>query len=337
MPRTHRAFFAPALALLALLALMVAPAGAQVSITANITGTAPSDQANPAIQNALNFLASDFTSATPFSMTANISWDSTLSGTGTAGTSAAGSGDFQNHNGVLYVNPLDRFVFGAASQVNTSAPGYADFSIALDPGTKWDYTLGQPADFSAYSLADVIYHESLHSMGFTAFNSSDGSYQFGAPTVFTTKMFDATTNQAFSADTQVQRQAAIVNGEAPNTPGALLFTGATAQAVLNGNPVRLYAPAVYSDGSSDGSHISPLQQGAGLLYPSLGNGSYLTPTNLELAMMDDIGWNAPISLGDLTPPTPSVPEPSSLATLCVGLAVLVLLRRARLSREPGAF
>ena len=311
-----------------LLGLSVAlgrPAAAQVDISANITGTAPSASANQDVTNALNFLATDFApeaGSTNFHMTASIQWkDLGYASSGyTLGSSFAGSSYFQTHNNTLYINPLDRYLYGAASAVNTG-PGYADFSIELNSNSQvpWDYTLAKPSNFNNISLASVLYHESLHSMGFAAFNSANGNYDFGAPTLWTTHLFDATTNQAFTADTLAQREAVMVSGD----NSKLLFTGTDAQAANGGNRVSMYAPTSFQPGSSNGSHIAFNQNGAGLLYPSISNSVYLTPTTLELAMMQDIGWR--------TINSPSVPEASTTASfgllLALGLGGFVVAGR----------
>ena len=317
--------------LLGLSAALERPAAAQVNISANITGTAPSASANQDVTNALNFLATDFapnTGSATFHMTASIQWvDLGFSSSGyTLGDSSAGSSSFQTHNNTLYINPLDRYLFGAASTVNTGG-SYADFTIQLNSNSQvpWDYTLAKPSNFSNISLASVLYHESIHSMGFAAFNNSDGSYDFStnsnvsAPTLWTTHLFDATTNQAFTADTLAQRQAVMVSGD----NSQLLFTGTDAQAANGGNRVSMYAPTSFQVGSSDGSHIAFNQSGAGLLYPAISNSVYLTPTKLELAMMQDIGWR--------TINSPAVPEASSLISLgaLLGLGGLFVLTRKR--------
>ena len=314
-----------------LLGLSVAlgrPAAAQVDISANFTGTAPSASANQDVTNALNFLATDFApeaGSTNFHMTASIQWkDLGFASSGyTLGSSFAGSSYFQTHNNTLYINPLDRYLYGAASTVNTG-PGYADFSIELNSNSQvpWDYTLATPSNFNNFSLASVLYHESLHSMGFAAFNSANGNYDFGAPSLWTTHLFDATTNQAFTADTLAQRQAVMVSGD----NSKLLFTGTDAQAANGGNRVSMYAPTSFQPGSSDGSHIASNQSGAGLLYHAISNSVYLTPTKLELAMMQDIGWR--------TINSPAVPEASSalgfgLLLSLGGLAVVVRRKAAK--------
>ncbi len=312
---------------------LVRPASAQVSISANITGTAPSASANQDVMDALNFLATDFapnTGSSAFHMTASIQWADLgfSSGGYTLGDSSAGSSFYQTHNNTLYINPLDRYLFGAASTVNPGA-GYTDFTIELNNNSQvpWDYTLGAPSNFNNISLASVMYHESIHSMGFAAFNDSDGNYSFStnggagslAPTLWTTHLFDATTNQAFTADTLAQRQAVMVSG----SNSKLLFTGTDAQAANGGNRVAMYAPTTFETSSSDGSHIAFSQGGAGLLYPSISNGVYLTPTKLELAMMQDIGWR--------TINSPAVPEASTTASfgllLALGLGGFAVARR----------
>jgi len=288
--------------------------------------------------DALNFLASDFqTNGTPtFAMTASIQWTDLgfSSGGYVLGGSFASDTFYQTHNGALVINPLDRYLNGAASTVNTG-PGYADFTIELNsnPNVPWDYTLGVPSDGNNISLASVLYHESIHSMGFGAFNNADGSYAFGSnggngpltPTLWDTDLYDGTTQQAFTADTQAQRAAVMVSGDGKGDNGQLFFIGAKAEAANGGQPVAMYAPSIFEPGSSDGSHIAPGQGGASLLYPAFSSGIYLTPSPLELAMMQDIGWH-----------TVGAPVPEASSSISLGILLALSLGGVVVARKRKA-
>ena len=326
------------LVMLGLTAALPRPTAAQVKITASITGTAPSLAANQDAMDALNFLASDFqTNGTPtFAMTVSIQWTDLgfSSGGYVLGGSFASDTFYQTHNGALVINPLDRYLNGAASTVNTG-PGYADFTIELNsnPNVPWDYTLGVPSDGNNISLASVLYHESIHSMGFGAFNNADGSYAFGSnggngpltPTLWDTDLYDGTTQQAFTADTQAQRAAVMVSGDGKGDNGQLFFIGAKAEAANGGQPVAMYAPSIFEPGSSDGSHIAPGQGGASLLYPAFSSGIYLTPSPLELAMMQDIGWH-----------TVGAPVPEASSSISLGILLALSLGGVVVARKRKA-
>ena len=337
-----------ALTAFVLAAAMPRPAAAQVTITSVVTGTAPSDSANADIQNALNFLATDFapnTGTTAFHMTASITLTDLKysSGGGYAlGGSSAGSDSFQTHSDVLYINPLDRYLYGANSTVDTSG-NYADFTIELNNNSQvpWNYTLSTPLPGSI-SLASVLYHESIHSMGFAAFNQEDGSYDFNGsngsngygpldPTLWDTKLYDGTTNQSFITDTVAQRQAVMVSGDGNGSNSKLFFAGANALSIIGGKGVGMYAPSTYRSGSSDGSHIASDQpDGGGLLYYATSGGTYDTPSPLELAMMQDIGWKT--TNGNAS----AAPEPGQIAVLSLAaFGILGLTLRAR-KRKMGA-
>lgn len=307
-------------------ALSGRPAAAQVTITAQISGTPPlgSVGANADIQNSLNSLASDFQSAMPFNMTAAINWEDL--GSGVLGGSEASSSMYQTHNGVLYIDPLDRYLYGAASAVVTTG-GYVDFTINLNnKGVAWDYTQATPASGGATSLVSVVYHEAIHSMGFGAFNNQNGSYEFSnKPTLWTTHLYDAYTSQSFTADTTSQRQVVMVSGDSSGNNGDLLFVGASEEAQNGGKGVSMYAPSTFQLGSSDGSHIAENQIGGELMYPDLVNGVYRTPSPLVLSMMHDIGWQIA-----------AAPEPSDLACLSIGIiATAGLILKARRRRAEG--
>ena len=332
-----------ALTAFVLAAAMPRPAAAQVTITSVVTGTAPSDSANADIQNALNFLATDFApnGTATFNMTASIQWvDLGYSSGGYAlGGSFAGPSLYQTHSDVLYINPLDRYLYGAATTVNTSG-NYADFTIELNsnPQVPWDYTLSTPSG-GGYSLASVLYHESIHSMGFAAFNKADGNYDFQSnggsgqldPTLWDTKLYDGTTNQSFITDTVAQRQAVMVSGDGNGSNSKLFFAGANALSIIGGKGVGMYAPSTYRSGSSDGSHIASDQSdGGGLLYYATSGGVYKTPSPLELAMMQDIGWKT--TNGNAS----AAPEPGQIAVLSLAaFGILGLTLRAR-KRKMGA-
>ena len=332
------------------------PAAAQFTITANFAsesqsnGTnAPSAAADADVQAALNTLAASFSTngSAAFNLKADVSWAD--QGASTLGTSSAGSGDYQTVTGaqvgdafnptVLLNNDLDRYLLGVASTVNTSG-GYADFTLQFNNngGVIWDYTQTAPSNFSSYSLASVVTHEALHSMGFSAFNNSDGSYFTKAnggqgdpaPTIWDTKMFDATTGKAFTADSQADRQAVMISGDANGNGGKLFFAGANAKAANGGANVQLFAPSVFQDGSSDGSHFGPnlTDPMADLLNPALSNGSYLTASALDLGALQDIGWKLAGS------GSPAVPEAST--TLSFGLLLTLGLGSILVARKRKA-
>jgi len=246
---------------------------------------------------------------------------------------------YQTHSDVLYINPLDRYLYGAATTVSTSG-NYADFTIELNsnPQVPWNYTLSTPSG-GGYSLASVLYHESIHSMGFAAFNKADGNYDFQSnggsgqldPTLWDTKLYDGTTNQSFITDTVAQRQAVMISGDGNGNGGQLFFAGANAKSIIGGQGVGMYAPSAFQDGSSDGSHIASDQpDGGGLLYYATSGGTYDTPSPLELAMMQDIGWKT--TNGNAS----AAPEPGQIAVLSLAaFGILGLTLRAR-KRKMGA-
>ena len=239
---------------------------------------------------------------------------------------------------VLVNNDLDRYLFGAASTVDTTAPGYADFSIDLnnDSAIAYSYTQSTPTNPDTYALASVITHEALHSMGFSAFNNPDGSYSFDNPTIWDTKMYDGITNQGFTSpnETNAERATVMTSGADDNGSGIpagagakLFFIGTAAEAANGGKPVQLFAPKTFQDGSSDGSHLGPdlNDPAADLLDPSLNNGVYLSASKLDLAGLTDIGWK-------LAAPA-AVPEASTTVSfgllLAFGMGSLVIARKRK--------
>ena len=103
---------APFLGLTAVTALFLTAAlprqaAAQFTITATITGNAPSAAANADVQAALNTLASNFSTngTASFNLTANINWSD--EGTQSLGFSSASSSDYQAVAGSLVGDATD--------------------------------------------------------------------------------------------------------------------------------------------------------------------------------------------------------------------------------------
>ena len=131
-------------------------------------------------------------------------------------------------------------------------------------------------------------------------------------------------------DTVAQRQVVMTSGDSNGNHGQLFFAGANAQSITGGKGVAMYAPSTFRDGSSDGSHIASDQpDGGGLLYYATSGGVYQTPSPLELAMMQDIGWKT--TNGNAS----AAPEPGQIAVLSLAaFGILGLLLRAR-KRKAG--
>jgi hypothetical protein len=107
-------------------------------------------------------------------------------------------------------------------------------------------------------------------------------------------------------------------GDFNETDNPVYFTGANAVANYGGN-VPVYAPSTYNDGSSL-SHLDEDTFPDAVMSPQLGWGKKArTPSALEWAIMQDLGW----STGALA----AVPEPGTLVLLCTCLLGSIVWRR----------
>lgn len=185
---------------------------------------------------------------------------------------------------------------------NATVLGTTDFYYGTDatPGTDVDFV-------------DVALHEIGHGLGFSSDIRSDGSLLNPAfSKIYDQFLFDAAVGgTALSGMTDAQRLTAI-------TSGNLYWSGANATAANGGNRVEIYAPNPYEPGSSV-SHVDEGTHGTLTMSPSA-NGNIIDHqlSNLELGMLQDMGWTV------IYP----VPEPSTL-TLILGVSMIALGVRRR--------
>lgn len=288
------------------------------------------------LQNAGNYLAGFFGN-----YTATI--DMNVNGSETNDTTLASAGSNIN-------SAYPGFGFGTRGDVMTKILGGngADPDVGAADGTvNWnfeDFAWEPLNDFQLgeMDLFSTAVHELLHAVGFASGINQDGTGPWtgdpvGTPTAWTP--FDE-----FVADmngTLVSPGAALDTGRwnaasvgGTDTTG-LFFVGANAMAANGGNPVNLYSPATWVQGSS-GSHLdTDFFNVANGRQPLMMNHEAAVAegldirvlSSIELGLLQDIGYTNLL----LTP----VPEPSSVfAILTVGS--LYLLNRRRRVRTGAA-
>ena len=297
----------------AVLALSAA-AHAQIAVNATFSGSAPTAGANAFVQSVFNNVGNYFAAPTTnpaFNLNINVVWQD-IDALGFAGAS-----NYYLQNNVIVGQPLYRYLGGTPS-----VPGSFDINITLDNNIVigggsygWDYTFGTPVSASTFSLASVVTHETFHGLDFLANVQSNGQFQSGFPTKFATFLEDASGNKLTNL-TPAQRAAAATSDT------GLFFNGTNATAAHGGQRIEMSAPSAFVDGSSGGSHTKQEQNYAPLMRPILFNGQYNAPSNVELAMMQDLGWN-------LNPATSTTPEASSVLLLVVGGGVIGIVARRR--------
>lgn len=152
------------------------------------------------------------------------------------------------------------------------------------------------------NLLVVLLHEMGHGLGFSSFaNGQTGALFNGFPDVYTSRLFDRTTNKYWNEMTDAERAASAIN------TNNLLWDGANVKIasgfLTNGRDaatgrVAMYTPSTFSGGSSV-SHFSTIASPNLLMEPFITTNLSL---NLDLTphQLRDAGWYRDTNL-DLTP------------------------------------
>ena len=172
-------------------------------------------------------------------------------------------------------------------------------------GIGWNFGSGSPS-LSQIDFRSVVTHELGHSLGF------DSTFGLVSDNVFATTDFGVTAWDSFLVDQNGVTPEGGTTGSGGDfdQTGTVYFTGANAKAANGDDDVAIYAPATYSSGSSL-AHLDYDTFPGALMSPFVANGvMHREPTDLEWAMMKDMGWTL-------------VPEPSALALVATGLLGLL--------------
>ncbi len=219
--------------------------------------------------------------------------------------------------------------FGNRGIVGTKILGGADANGSAFDGTvdvnfanNWDFDDNVAA--GAFDFKSTIKHELLHAVGFASSIAQNGGDPFGS-SVGSANSFWLPFDE-FVADSSgaiIDGSTFALNSSRWNTASVggagssgLIFNGANAVAANGGNPVYLYSPGPWENGSS-GSHLDDafytsqnlLMEAAADPGPSARDVSAL-----ELGILKDLGFNV-------------VPEPSSSLLILVSGGIFALRRR----------
>jgi hypothetical protein len=202
--------------------------------------------------------------------------------------------------------------------------GSADGGVDVNFG--WDWDLDDEVSATRFDFKATIIHELVHTVGFGSGILADGSDYWGTPLgdpgiwePFDEFLSDRTGNPVINPTTFAINQSTwnttSVGGASPIA--GLFFNGPMARAANGGQPVGLFSPALWEDGSS-GSHLdddNPAQGGL-LMLAATGTGRYRRSlSNIERGILEDLGF----TLHPLPPPT------IELASLNPGVSVTLLL------------
>src|SRR4051812_4881656 len=201
-----------------------------------------------------------------------------LGNTGTLGQ--GGPAGFDIRNGIYFPQALFNFL-----NKNDVAGGAISLSVEMNTNASitWFYNAATPPA-GQYSWQNVIMHEVGHSMGFFDTVAQNGSYANAGPSIFETLATLGVGGTPLSSLDQAARAQAVISNN-------VFWSGQFGLAANNGQPIKLYSPNPYEEGSNY-SHIDPSQAGiGGLYYPSLADATFFAgPTKQELGIFHDVGW-----------------------------------------------
>ncbi|MCA8996834.1 MAG: VCBS repeat-containing protein [Planctomycetaceae bacterium] len=227
-------------------------------------------------------------------------------GSNTAETFTAGFGSEVIRTKVLTGMDLNGATVDGTVDVNWGQP----YEVSLDP---------MDVDGSEIDFVSTMVHEFTHAMGFASLIFQDGTDEWstqpgnpGSWSAFDQFITNASETPVINASFELSSAvwANSVGGNSANGNG-LFFNGPNAKAANGGNPVGLFTPTTWSDGSSV-SHTddeNPALAGTMMLsatFAGLGAREY---TSIEMGIMMDLGY----SFVSQTPTLTVTRDPTSIS------------------------
>ncbi len=239
----------------------------------------------------------------------------------------------------------DGFLAAAGAAYPTSPPGFengevfrgangtglftgSDMGVTFDFGFNWNSDTSAPSG-SEFDLFTVALHEITHGMGFSSLVTSTGISGIGEPgtnpgifSVYDTFLELGNGTPLFSA-----------GGNFDGSTGDLIsddifFDGTNARQGNGGQPIKIFAPGSFQEGSSI-SHIDSSLSTA-VMNPTVGTGvSKREYTTADLGILADIGWNLSASASASL----NVPEPSTWALAVLTFCSIFAVRRKASGRS----
>lgn len=211
--------------------------------------------------------------------------------------------------------------------IDPNGPGY-DGSVNANFFRPWSFT--DTVGAGQFDFISTMIHELGHALGFSSGLDSSGASMLGTGmySPFDQFIINGAGERMISESLTLSPSWAVDSiggtGTAPATPGSgLYFNGAFAMAANGGNPVPLYTPNPWEDGSS-GAHLDDeyftgasqqLMNAASTTGPGV-----RTLSDIEIGIFKDLGYL------NIT----SAPEPVRSSFLLLGLAALCLRRGRRM-------
>ncbi|AKJ64745.1 hypothetical protein [Kiritimatiella glycovorans] len=192
-------------------------------------------------------------------------------------------------------------------------------------GVGWNFGEDGPGP-GQIDFRSVITHELGHSVGVTSsYLSEEDFFGYVGRDAMGDPVYEGLTAWDVNlVDSAGNRPAVGTNGVPDNFDelGNPVYWDGDTATNLYGGLVPIYAPETYSSGSS----LSHLDEGTfpgALMSPQIGAGQLVRePTDLEWAMMTDMGWQV-------------IPEPAAVLLSTFGLGLMRLLRRRFVKRLVG--
>lgn len=312
--------FTAAAGLIAALCLIV-PASAQVTFAFNYNdavNTGFNDNTlgatrRGALESAAGMLASYFTGYSARTVTLDVT-SITDSNSGTLASA-----------GTSYFTPGNSFEKGLVAtliQTGNNQGQSVQGTVNWNFGHSWDYDDSIQGGF--FDFKAVAIHELTHALGFASLITSTGASAFGDGTYAWFDKFLTNSTGNLVTGRLVNDSFTYVGGTilSDGVGSDVFFSGPNAKAAFGGNPVPIYSPATYLEGSSL-SHLNTdyFTSAAYVMEHAVAAGAATrTLSAIELGILTDLGYNV----------AAPIPEPSTVA-LGFGLVVagVVIVRRRR--------
>ena len=175
-------------------------------------------------------------------------------------------------------------------------PGNPEMVIQVNSMATWDTRNDGAPRSNEYDLESVFLHEMAHGLGFLSTDSYDTFFGYG--TIEQPTPYDAYTQLPDKRRLSDLPSPSLELGKALTS--TLVWAGESGTAANNGNPIVLYTPSRYEEGSS----VSHLDE---TTYANLGSNSIMTPNidsgeiyrepgSLLLGMMQDLRRKPPVGV-----------------------------------------
>lgn len=263
--------------------------GGQPTATFEVTYSGFSDEAKNAFQRAVELWSYLISSSVPIKIDAT--WEALEDG-------VLGSASANSYRMGFKNAPIDTAYYPIAIANKLAGfdlePGYADIRARFTNLENWYLGLDGNCPVFQYDLISVVMHEIGHGLGFIgsanveAANGSWG-YESKYPFIFDAFIYNDKGEQIIDLDIFDNPSMDL---RSQLTSGKLYFISELSNNVNEGNPVKIYAPAIWNEGSSYSHLDETFNTGPNALMTySVGSGEVIhDPGPITLAMFAEMGW-----------------------------------------------